>query len=194
MFTHRDLFPVVFDGEDGTGGGGASETSTEETEGSASTTEEEFDKDRALATIRKQRESEATAKKRAQELEAKLKEYEDRDKSEQEKATEKAAAAEQRAATAEQATLRLEVALEKAPDGMSLGQVRKLAKRLSGSTKEELEADADELFADFAPNGDGGGKDPARRPKERLKSGAVPSSEPEETDPIKLAAKVPRMY
>lgn len=162
----------------------------EQTTGDASR-EEEFDKDRALATIKKQREAEAAAKKRAQELEAELRKYQDRDKSEQEKAAEKAAEAEKRATAAERAALRLEVALDKAPEGMPVAQVRKLAKRLAGETREEFEADADELFGDFAPADEDTAR---RRPRERLRPGAAPASEPEETDPQKLADLVPPMY
>ncbi|WP_210492303.1 hypothetical protein [Patulibacter sp. SYSU D01012] len=127
----------------------------------------------------------------------KLQEVEDAKKSETERAAEKATQAEQRATSAEAKALRLEVALDKAPDGMSLAQVRKLAKRLSGSTQEELEADAEELFADFQPSAASSG-DPGRgRPRERLRPGSAPadtSDDDGETDPSKLAAKVPRQF
>lgn len=69
-------------------------------------------------------------------------------KAEQEKAeadkteAEKRAAAEQRAADAELRATRLEVAHAK---GLTPAQ----AKRLVGTTKEELEADADEILRDF---------------------------------------------
>ena len=46
------------------------------------------------------------------------------------------------------------------------------AKRLQGSTVEELEADADELLADFKPADDGQGM-PRRKPRE-LSSGNDP--------------------
>ena len=62
----------------------------------------------------------------------------DADKSEAEKRT----AAETRAADADRRALRLEVAFDK---GLTPGQ----AKRLVGSTREELEADADEVKRDF---------------------------------------------
>lgn len=123
-----------------------------------------------------------------------LAELKEAGKTEQQRAADQAAEAEKRATSAEGRALRLEVAMEKAPDGMSLAQVRKLAKRLAGSTQEELEQDAEELFADFAP---AKGDDPRRRPRERLRPGAAPPDDGDddgETDPTKLAAKVPRMY
>lgn len=82
------------------------------------------------------------ANKEAEKLRLKLKEYEDRDKSEQEKLVESHAAAEQRAQAAELKATRLEVAAEK---GLTPAQ----AKRLVGTTRDELEADADEVLRDF---------------------------------------------
>jgi len=100
---------------------------------------------------------------------------------------ERLAQLETRAVEAEGKALRAEVAAAK---GLTPAQ----AKRLQGATREELEADADELLTAFA--GSGKGKDDTsdlrRRPTERLRAGAVPGAEPEETDPTKLAAKVPR--
>lgn len=117
----------------------------------------------------------------------KLKEIEDRDKSEGEKLADRVASAEKRAADAEARALRLEVAAAK---GLTAGQ----AKRLAGATREELEADADELLADFAPapRGEEDKPTPGSRPKERLRGGGDPTEEPEETDPRKLAAQVSR--
>jgi hypothetical protein len=93
-----------------------------------------------------ERREKRAAEKRAGELEARLKEFEDRDKSDLDKVTERATSAEERATKAEQALARLEVALEK---GLTPSQ----AKRLVGSTREELEADADELLADIGKAG-----------------------------------------
>lgn len=164
----------------------------EEAEDAAAAAEdEEFDRDRALATIKKQREAEAAAKKRAQELEAELQQFKDRDLSEQEKAAKAAVDAEKRASAAERAALQLEVALDKAPEGMQVAQIRKLAKRLTGTTREEFEADADELFADFAPSGEG--EPPRGRPKERLRPGAVPGAKADEDDTPGLA-RLQRAY
>ena len=77
-------------------------------------------------------------------LAAKLKEFEDRDKSEADKAAERVVAAEKRAAELEAQVARLEVAAEA---GLTPAQ----AKRLVGSTREELEADAKELLSTFKP-------------------------------------------
>jgi hypothetical protein len=115
----------------------------------------------------------------------KLKEIEDRDKSDSEKLSERAATAERRAEEAEARALRLEVAAAK---GLTPGQ----AKRLAGSTLEELEADADELLADFAPTTGESEPPLGGRPKERLRGGGSPAEEPEETDPRKLAALISR--
>lgn len=120
---------------------------------------------------------------------------EEKNKTELERATTKATAAEQRASSAEAAALRLEVALDKAPDGMPIAQVRKLAKRVTGSTREEMEADAEDLFADFTPSGDGGnggGAPPSRKPTERLKGGTEPEAEPE-PDTKKVLDSIPRL-
>ena len=73
---------------------------------------------------------------------AKFDEIDAQSKSEVEKATEKAAAIERERDQAQARLNRLEVALEK---GLSPSQ----AKRLVGDTREELEADADELLKDL---------------------------------------------
>jgi hypothetical protein len=75
---------------------------------------------------------------------AKFDELDQASKSEQERLTERLAAAEARAAEIEGRALRLEVAAE---NGLTPAQ----AKRLVGSTREELEADAEELLATFQP-------------------------------------------
>lgn len=109
-------------------------------------------------------------KKRADELEARIREIEDRDKSEGERLTEKLTAAEQRAQDAEQRAMRLEVAAAK---GLTSAQ----AKRLVGSTVEELEADADEILDAFKP---ADAERPPGRPAENLRPGSVPDAEPSE--------------
>lgn len=87
--------------------------------------------------------------------------------------------------------LKAEVAAEK---GLTPAQ----AKRLSGTSKEELETDADELLEAFPAPSKDEGKDESRRPPSRrpaadLKGGGDPTEEPTETDPSKLAESVPRL-
>lgn len=126
-------------------------------------------------------------------------------KSEAQKALEKAEQLEKKLAESDARALKAEVAQAK---GLTPGQ----AKRLSGSTKEELESDADDLLEAFGskkdPEGgkaegettddgktgdgqgqDGGGKAPAGRSKEKLTSGAAPD-EGDDSDPSKVADQV----
>lgn len=119
-----------------------------------------------------------------------LKELEDADKSALEVANEKLAEAERRAAESEARVIRAEVAASK---GLTLA----MAKRLVGATREEIEADADELLtelkgADSTASNGKGGDDTSRRPTEKLRPGAAPQAEAEDNDPSKLAAQVPR--
>ena len=75
-------------------------------------------------------------------LAAEAQQLKDAGRTETERLTERATAAETRAAELEARSTRLEVAFEK---GLTPAQ----AKRLVGSTREELEADADEILRDF---------------------------------------------
>jgi hypothetical protein len=94
----------------------------------------------------------AAERKRANDAEKELAKFRkaEQDKADADKSeTEKRAAAEKRAEEAELRVLRLEVAQDK---GLTAAQ----AKRLVGATREELEADADDLVATFgAKQGDG---------------------------------------
>lgn len=109
----------------------------------------------------------------------------DSQKTELQKASDTATKAVARAEAAELKALRLEVAAGK---GLSPSQ----AKRLVGKTKEELEADADELLDSFKDEGSGSSKaPPGKRPTERLSGGGDPSEEPDETDPEKLTKGLP---
>jgi hypothetical protein len=115
-----------------------------------------------------------------------LAELEDAQKSEAERAADKVAQAEKTAHSATSELARLRVAMRK---GLTEAQ----AKRLVGETEEELEADADELLASFGHKDAGGDAGKPTRPKERLRSGAAPDEEPDETDPRKLAATMSRL-
>lgn len=99
---------------------------------------------------------------------------------------EKLADAQRRAQEAELKVLRYEVATAK-------GLPPKLARFLAGSSREELEEAAVELLEAIKPADTGGSPGTGNgRPRERLRPGAAPDAEPEETDPRKLAEQVPR--
>jgi chromosome segregation ATPase len=128
--------------------------------------------DKMKAALRK-------ANKEAEENRRKLKELEDRDKSDSEKLSERVAAAERRAEEAEAKALRFEIAIEK---GVK-------ARWLSGSTREELEAAAEEYLADHPP-ANGTGPAPAK-PVEDLRGGGEPAEGPE-PDIRKIVESIPR--
>lgn len=162
----------------------------------------------AIVRDRLKREREATATKYGDYDDLKRAAAEgDKNKSQLEKLSEQIGELTSRAEKAEAASTRAKVvAAKKLPPG--------LAKRLQGKTEEELTADADELLADWKAAGgkvdDGDGKaeqdgdngratPPARpaagsgRPREDLRSGAPTTPRAaEETNPLKLAALVPR--
>lgn len=151
-----------------------------------SETDDKPDDVEAIKTALKKANKEAeTFRLRLKELEplaAKAKELEDAGKSEVEKLTARLAEAEKRTTTAETARDRYEVALSK---GLDLTR----AKRLTGTSREEFEADADEL-AKWSPTQ---GDTPAPgKPVEDLRGGGDPEDTPVETNPAKLAASVPR--
>lgn len=173
-------------------GGGEGEGAATGTAGAAAETPpwgDDFDAERAWKLVENQRADLAKAKSQRDDFKKKAKEYEDATKSETDKAAERATEAEARATKAEAELARTNVALAK---GLTPAQ----AKRLVGSTEEELMADADELLETFKKDGDDGGQGPARRPKEKLRSGAATDSsdDDDEDDPIKLAAKIRRPF
>jgi hypothetical protein len=75
-------------------------------------------------------------------------------------------------------TLRLEI-------GYELGLPLAVAKRLQGSTRDELIADAEELVEQFTPK-----TPPSSKPSPRLRGGGSPAVEPEETDLRKLGSRM----
>lgn len=133
----------------------------------------------AKKALDEERRARRDAEKQLRDIQSKLKELEDRDKSDSEKLTERIAAAERRAVEAESKALRYEVATEK---GVK-------ARWLSGSTREELEAAADEYLADHPPS-NGNGPAPAK-PVEDLRGGGEPAEGPE-PDIRKIVESIPR--
>lgn len=139
----------------------------------------------AITKANKEAASNRTKVRELEPLAKKAKELEDANKTESQKLGEERDQHKGRADSAELTALRLEVALDK-------GLTKTQAKRLLGTTREELEADAEELVASFKPGDEEPKGGPARRPTERLRGGGSPGSEPDETDPRKLAAQIPR--
>jgi hypothetical protein len=156
---------------------------------------EPFDEDRAKVKIAKANKEAQSLRNRLKELEplaAKAKELEDANKTETERLSERLSSAEERAGKAESELLRLRVAIGK---GLTPEQERLLnttARRLVGTTQEELEEDADDLLSSFASKDTKTTTKVERRPKERLRGGGDPDEPVEETDPKKLAATIPR--
>lgn len=113
--------------------------------------------------VKELRSENAARRNEVNELKSRIEDFESANASELEKAQSKAAKKEQEAQEALSKLLRHEVADEK--------QVPvKARKYLTGSTREELEANADELIADFkgseqTPDFDGGAREPAPEPK-----------------------------
>ena len=133
-----------------------------------------------LATMRKALErANAQAKQLRGELKElrpqaeRARELEDKSKTETERLTDALAELRTQAESATSQLDKLRVALANAPDGLDLQRIEALASRLQGSTVEELQADAEELFAQLAPpaaNGPAGG----RTPVEQLRPGSLP--------------------
>lgn len=123
--------------------------------------------------------------KQAKDLADRLQGLEDKDKSDSERLTEKLAQLEKDLAAATSRADRYEVALEK-----GLDMVR--AKRLTGSTRDELEADADELttWQAGAPAGD---KPAPGKPTEALSGGGDPTQEPD-PDVRQVVDSIPRGF
>ncbi|MEO6116005.1 MAG: hypothetical protein ABIP33_06435 [Pseudolysinimonas sp.] len=94
------------------------------------------------AALVKEREARAAAEKRAADAEKKSQEYEDRDKSEAQKRDEENTRLKAENASLALDNLRRDVATEK---GLTPAQ----GKRLVGTTRDELEADADSIIQDF---------------------------------------------
>lgn len=133
-----------------------------------------------------------------------LKALKDSKQTDEEKLATKLADLEKRANEADHRALRAEIAQAK---GLTPAQ----AKRLQGTNKEELEADAEDLLESLPAPKDGNGKngdnkdddqadgrkdrgDPARRPKEKLRSGSVTDDDDKDDDfdPEKVAELVRR--
>src|SRR5690606_8795026 len=159
------------------------ETGTDETGTDDST--ETLDVEKAKAKIHKANREAANLRARLKELEDKAGKYdeiENEKKSDLQRETEAREAAEKKAAELESRILRMEVASER---GLTAGQ----AKFLTGATKADLEAAADELLAAFKGSSSSDSDKPNRPGVDNLRGGSDPSDDTE-TDPYKIAAAI----
>lgn len=181
---------LVFDGgtpDDDPGGTGGKPKPDEDLAKQLDAANAEVEKWKALS-----RKHEDRAKANADAAD-RLKALEDKDKSEVQKLTDRATAAEKAAEAArkeaEEARLeatRLTVATAK---GLTPAQ----ATRLRGTTEEELTKDAEDLLASFKPSTEEKPrKASTSKPRPTLRGGDDPEDEPDESDPIKLVADIPR--
>lgn len=140
--------------------------------------------DAGKKALDEERKARREAERQLKETADRLKVLEDKDKSDSDRLTEKVTQLEKDLATATARADRFEVALDK---GLDMTR----AKRLTGATREELEADADELITWTA------GKDdkPAvpGKPTTDLKGGGDPTEEPE-TDVREVVDSIPRGF
>lgn len=126
--------------------------------------------DSGKKALDEERKARRDAERQAKDLADRLKAIEDQGKSEVERLTEQVAGLTKERDQAVTRADRYEVALEK-----GLDMVR--AKRLTGTTREELEADADELQL-WSPGGKADGPAPTK-PTEDLRGGGDPETGPD---------------
>lgn len=127
-----------------------------------------------LAQERKARKDLERRLKELEPLAAKAKELEEANKTEAQRLADELAAATAERTTAATELARLQAAMAKAPAGMPAADVARWAARLQGSTVEELEADAEELFATIPATASG--SPVSRGPVEALRPGALPAT------------------
>lgn len=151
---------------------------------------------RALDSMKEQRraarEERDKVKSELDKVSAELRKHSDRDKSETQRLQEERDSLKTELETARSGMRRREVAEEHAPEHATPAQIRAVAKRLAGSTDEELKADAEELYALIAPAPATRQQSVPGKPKERLRGGGAPDDGPGEMDPKALAALIPR--
>ncbi len=136
-----------------------------------------------------ERKARRDAERRARELTDRLKAIEDKDKSEVERLTEQVTTLTNQRDAAMTRADRLEVAVTKSLDEGQALRITSAAKRLTGSTREELEADADEFLAAFAAPDPRPA--PVGKPREAFKPGNNdPDAPAEETDVRKLGERM----
>lgn len=176
------------------------ETEPQDTDASAGTSDahdaantedsgqEPFDAERAKAKISKANNEAKNLRERLRQAESELtalKGDESPEKQQDEQPSEPESqpgpGVDERVAAAESRAMRLEVAME-------TGLTAKQAERLVGNSREELLSDANELLESFGS----GPRTRTHSPSERTAVSRQGADLPEETDPMKLAAKIRR--
>lgn len=147
--------------------------------------------DAGKKALDEERKARRDAEKKAKDLEDRLKSIEDKDKSEVERLTEQIATLTKERDSAVGRADRLEIAVTKSLDEDKALRITSAAKRLTGATREELEADADEFLTAFAaPNGEPKPTPPGK-PREQLRPGNNdPDAPVEETDVKKIGERM----
>lgn len=151
---------------------------------------------RALDAMKRERNA---ARKELADARKRLKDIDDKGKTDTERLTEAHKEAAARAEKAESSFMALSIAMDRAPEHATLAQVKAVAKRIRGESEEDLEADADELFEMVVPapkqqDDTTTKKRVPSNPRPRLRGGADPEDEPEESNPRKLAEAIRRKH
>lgn len=170
-------------GDGGAGGGGkpddAGKDKPDDDKGASGDKDVKQHSDESFTAIKDEKRK---ALERAEAAEAKVKEFEDAKLSKEDKLAKDHAEAAADRDSSKVLALKLGIALDK-------GLTRSQAMRLVGGTKEELEADADELVKDLGLDTEKPAAKLRTKPKENLKGGGRPDEEDgTEDDPRKLAA------
>jgi CHAD domain-containing protein len=152
---------------------------------------------RALEAMKEQRKAARAARdqarKEAEDLRRELDKFRNANKSELQRLIDERDALKDQLGQVSSAARRRDFAEEFAPEHATAKQIRLVAKYITGSTDEELEASAEELFSTFAPEPPKAKT--TRRPEERLarpKGGTNPEEDDEETDSRRLAEMIRR--
>jgi len=137
----------------------------------------------AKKALEAERKARREAEKALRDMQSRLKEIEDKDKSETDKLREQVEQLKSEASTNAAKALRAEIAAER---GLTPAQ----AKRLVGSTREELEADADEILEAFPA---GAKAPPSDKPRAELRGGTDPTEDPS-VDIREVVGSIPRGF
>ena len=184
------LWLPLFDADDGAGSGsdgkpeGGQEPAGKVEEGDGKRPpwkDGEFDAERAWKKIQALEGDKDKFKSRAEEAEGKVKTFEERDKTETERLNDAKEAAAKEAAALKAENIRLRA---RAKYGLS----EEDDELLGDGDEEDIEARAKRV----AELKKGQEPEESRRPKERLRPGAAPSTEVEPSDPKTLASRVSR--